>query len=271
MFRPMHDMTLACIAHSIRQVVITIKPKRRAHGIESPTPQERKSLRSSRVLFPRPLSLARRSHCPVMYEAGVPDWGTYEGGMSSGTRHGDGQFSYPAGCVLTGHWHEGCLHGPCKFTSGLSGQVMMSNFERGEPTGRGVSVSSDGGMAWSLQDGFIGDEMSMIDARKVALGLGLELAHSPTKVALGFELILPHGPTKGIEERETTPTAAHKVVHMSNRKGGRWGATLALSAKKPPPVDFASTARAIRRPAAAPSDLDIKRRLFDGPANKQAA
>ena len=121
-------------------------------------------------------------------EVDEEDSGTFKGECVHGRRHGSGSYLFTKhGCQLVATWQDGMLSGPGKFTSGISGQVMLTDFSKGGPVGRGMSMSADGSTAWELHDGVCGPEISLPEAQRIARSLGLSFSSSSLTAAKGSD------------------------------------------------------------------------------------
>ena len=115
-------------------------------------------------------------------EAGEPDgkgimeyhsgW-IYEGEFWDGKKHGEGTETLTNGNKYVGGWVGDKMHGKGTITFAKSGEMEVSRFTMGRPTGEGAHWSRDRCTAWRMKNGQIGYEISRAEAAHIAGRLGL--------------------------------------------------------------------------------------------------
>ena len=82
----------------------------------------------------------------------------YDGGVSKGLKHGQGQMILPSGDIYKGHWKNDLRHGSgiCKFANGA---IYKGEWREGRPMGQGILYSAPNEIietrfeGWKLADG----------------------------------------------------------------------------------------------------------------------
>ena len=122
------------------------------------------------------------------------DWGSYEGDLKDGDRHGNGKMVYDSGNYYeggflnnkfhgksgtyqwadgdkyVGSWKDGERHGFGAFTN-ADGSVEYSMYESGQAQGDGVSVGSDAQTAYKMVDGEQTVEITLKEADSIKTSL----------------------------------------------------------------------------------------------------
>ena len=133
-------------------------------------------------------------------EAGEPDgkgimeyhsgW-IYEGEFWDGKKHGEGTETLTNGNKYVGGWVGDKMHGKGTITFAKSGEMEVSRFTMGRPTGEGAHWSRDRCTAWRMKNGQIGYEISRAEAGARIRGDGLDVGVAHHRL-LGC-LVLPRG------------------------------------------------------------------------------
>lgn len=84
----------------------------------------------------------------------------YDGGVSKGLKHGQGQMILLSGDIYKGNWKNDLRHGSgiCKFTNGA---IYKGEWREGKPQGQGILFSQPNEIiearfeGWKLQDGIV--------------------------------------------------------------------------------------------------------------------
>ena len=84
----------------------------------------------------------------------------YDGGVSKGLKHGQGQMVMPNGDIYKGHWKNDLRHGAgtCKFTNGC---IYKGEWREGHPQGQGLLYNAPNEIiearfdGWKVQDGMV--------------------------------------------------------------------------------------------------------------------
>ena len=84
----------------------------------------------------------------------------YDGGVSKGLKHGQGQMILPSGDIYKGNWKNDLRHGSglCMFTNGA---IYKGEWREGKPQGQGILYSPPNEIiegrfeGWKLQDGTV--------------------------------------------------------------------------------------------------------------------
>ena len=84
----------------------------------------------------------------------------YDGGVSKGLKHGQGQLIMPSGEIFKGHWKNDQRHGSgvCKFPNGA---IYRGEWRDGRPQGQGILFSPPNEIVearfegWRVQDGMV--------------------------------------------------------------------------------------------------------------------